>query len=332
MVDGEVTTVQTTQNYATSIYGDSSYAVGDNVTTNSSGYITNLSGLNVSETDGYQTYMGTKRVSNETVGLGNGWYTYSDDVVVARYDGSDLTISTISSIRDDANDMVVAVFDSGSVVAMLIMEDAVSESIVDDGDIDLNDAVKVDDQEALDAALENIGENDIILLSGGTYELSATVSGDLTIVGTGNVVIEAVDATSVSGIYMNSGNLTVSGVDFVAGSTEGYARGIHTAGGYNGTITVVDCTFDGLTTGIFLNGCNNITVESCTFTDCTAGIGVDSLTGTLQITDCTFSGNGEDIGIGAGVSAGDKVIGDIEGLNINDGRPKHEEPVEEPEV
>ena len=94
-----------------------------------------------------------------------------------------------------------------------------------------------------------------------------------------------------AGILMSGSNdLYVEGVNFTG------TRGIVTDTVYAGTITVKDCTFDGLVTGIYINAAAGGTIEDCAFTDCTAGISANGLTGDLNISNSTFRGNGEDIG------------------------------------
>ena len=70
------------------------------------------------------------------------------------------------------------------------------------------------------------------------------------------------------------------------------SRGICFSGQMNSNITAVveNCTFEDLTTGIYMGGVANATVTGCTFTNCTAGIGgTDDITGQLTVSNCTFS-------------------------------------------
>lgn len=50
------------------------------------------------------------------------YYTYSDDVVVVYYDGDDLRTANITSVGDDENDSVIAIFDDGQIIGLCITE------------------------------------------------------------------------------------------------------------------------------------------------------------------------------------------------------------------
>lgn len=157
-----------------------------------------------------------------------------------------------------------------------------------------SDAALVSSSAELQAA---VGSKGTVYLTEGTYELGESVSSDLTIVGDGNVVLKTKAPVSGdnAGIHVSgSADLTVEGVTFKAEGAA--ARGIATAPGYTGTISIKNCTFDGVATGIFLNACAGGTIENCVFQNCDAGISVDGLSDTLTIKNCSFSGNTEDIG------------------------------------
>lgn len=49
-------------------------------------------------------------------------YAYDEDVVVARFDGDDLTKSTIGRIKDDGNDKVTYVLDGKVLMGVCITE------------------------------------------------------------------------------------------------------------------------------------------------------------------------------------------------------------------
>ena len=157
-----------------------------------------------------------------------------------------------------------------------------------------SDAALVSSSAELQAA---VGSKGTVYLTEGTYELGESVSSNLTIVGDGNVVLKTKAPVSGdnAGIHVSgSADLTVEGVTFKAEGAA--ARGIATAPGYTGTISIKNCTFDGVATGIFLNACAGGTIENCVFQNCDAGISVDGLSDTLTIKNCSFSGNTEDIG------------------------------------
>ena len=73
---------------------------------------------------------GTQKAEDGTVGLGKdasgkwNYYAYSDDVVVARWDLDDQKIvsSRINSVKDDTNDVVVAIMEGKVVVGLFIIE------------------------------------------------------------------------------------------------------------------------------------------------------------------------------------------------------------------
>ena len=99
----------------------------DSITYNSDGLVTNV-GLydNESGGDGYVTgSTGTGRSSNETVRLNDQdrSYAWDDEVVVVRYNyKGDLSVSSISSVKNDANDGYLAVLDSNVLIGLIIRE------------------------------------------------------------------------------------------------------------------------------------------------------------------------------------------------------------------
>ena len=148
VVDGEVVTLQVKDNSTaadklvkrTADYSfdddgvrisDTKYIVAlDSITENSDGLVTNVSRYD-DETikdngDGYVVgYNGTGKAENETVRLNDqgSRYAWDDEVVVVRYNyKGDLDISRISSIKDDPNDLYVAVLDSNVLTGICIVE------------------------------------------------------------------------------------------------------------------------------------------------------------------------------------------------------------------
>ncbi|MGI5934755.1 MAG: S-layer homology domain-containing protein [Lawsonibacter sp.] len=67
---------------------------------------------------------GTKKAENGTVGLGGTYYAYSDDVVVARWnlDDQDVELSRINSVKNDTNDVAIAIMDGRTVIGLFIIE------------------------------------------------------------------------------------------------------------------------------------------------------------------------------------------------------------------
>ena len=247
VVDGEVTTVQAATTYKIE---DGDYALGDVVKTNSKGYITDLTGIDPDEKaeNGYKVYTGTKRVSDETIGIGSNWYTYSDDVLVVKIEDGELSISSISGVKNDTNDSVVAVFDDGVVVAMFIT--------VKDGNPSLEDGeAAVSSDEELEDALQDEDVDTITLYSGEyTFPEAIELDRDLTIIGEGNVEVGNLKLTN------SSYDLYISGVNFVVDG--GY--GMNLAHSYTGDVTIEDCTFTARY-GIYVDEAGTITVRDCTF-------------------------------------------------------------------
>ena len=147
-----------------------------------------------------------------------------------------------------------------------------------------------------------------ILLAADEYSIPALD------IGSGSFVLESEEGATFNRIDegfitirgAENASMTVRGIDFAgqtANDTSG-TRGICFSGQANSnvTLTVEDCRFSNLTTGIFLGGVANATITGCSFTDCFAGIGgSEDITGTLAVDDCSFSGNTENIGwAGAG--------------------------------
>ncbi len=75
-----------------------------------------------------KTGIGTEGEDDEVIGIGDAagknyaTYAYDEDVVVARFDGDDLTKSTIGRIKDDGNDKVTYVLDGKVLVGVCITE------------------------------------------------------------------------------------------------------------------------------------------------------------------------------------------------------------------
>ena len=144
VVDGEVVTLQVKENSTAAqklvtnitegydlnggILNDGKALIAlDSITYNSDGLVTNV-GLydNESGGDGYVTgSTGTGRSSNETVRLNDQdrSYAWDDEVVVVRYNyKGDLSVSSISSVKNDANDGYLAVLDSNVLIGLIIRE------------------------------------------------------------------------------------------------------------------------------------------------------------------------------------------------------------------
>ena len=122
-----------------------------------------------------------------------------------------------------------------------------------------------------------------VYLTDGNFTMDAKVNGNLTIIGDSNTVLTTTSANTAedAGLYVSAGNLVVKNVTF-----KGEGNGIVTQPGFAGTVTIENCTFDGVNIGIYLNGCAGGTISGCTFKNVGyAAIGIDTLTGTLTLSD-----------------------------------------------
>ncbi len=122
-----------------------------------------------------------------------------------------------------------------------------------------------------------------VYLTDGDFEMTSKVEGDLTIIGNDNTVLTTTSANTAedAGLYVTGGNLVVKNVTF-----QGEGNGIVTQPGFAGTVTIENCTFDEVHIGIYLNGCAGGTISGCTFKNVGyAAIGIDTLTGTLTLSN-----------------------------------------------
>ena len=80
---------------------------------------------------------GTKKAEDGTVGLGGTYYAYSDDVVVARWnlDDQDVEMSRINSVKNDTNDVAIAIMDGRTVIGLFIIENKGGEADVKEYDV-----------------------------------------------------------------------------------------------------------------------------------------------------------------------------------------------------
>ena len=147
VVDGEVVTLQVKENSTAaqklvtnitegydldggSLNDGKALIALDSITYNSDGLVTNV-GLYDSDAvtpddgDGYVTGIGTGRSSNETVKLETAGrsFAWDDEVVVVRYNyKGDLSVSSISSVKNDDDDGYLAVLDSNVLIGLIIRE------------------------------------------------------------------------------------------------------------------------------------------------------------------------------------------------------------------
>ena len=136
VVDGATTTLMVkataTDAVNTLVNGSKHVVALKSITTNDDGLVTNVKAYETSEADEDTYYVemtGTLAEEKDTVGIGlvkdgaDKYYAYSDDVVVARYNyKNEFEVSRISSIKNDANDEVVAVLDENVLIGICIIE------------------------------------------------------------------------------------------------------------------------------------------------------------------------------------------------------------------
>ena len=157
----------------------------------------------------------------------------------------------------------------------------------------------------LQAAINSAMDGGTVVLPAGEYVIPLLSNlGDKEVVIQGEEGAEFVgrgDEGFITVRGSENAKLTVRGMTFkgeTANDTTG-TRGVCFSGqaNTNATLVVEDCTFENLTTGVFLGGVANATVTNCTFRNCFAGIGgSEDVTGTLKVENCVFEGNTETIG------------------------------------
>lgn len=144
-----------------------------------------------------------------------------------------------------------------------------------------------------------------IYLTDGEFKMSSKVEGDLTIIGDEDTVIVSTSENTAedAGLYVTTGDLVVENITFT-----GIGNGIVTAPDFTGTVTIRNCTFDGVNNGIYLNNCAGGLISGCVFKDVKhAAIGIDTLTGTLTLSNKDYGTAGE-------------IGGDIEAFNGSEGK------------
>ena len=125
--------VKNIDNNAAQISSKKSVVALKSITENADGFVTSAKvyakldndndGVLFSNTD--KLYVtGTMKAEDGTVGLANKYYAFSDDVVVARWslDDQDVELSRINSVKNDSNDVAVAIMDGNTVIGLFIIE------------------------------------------------------------------------------------------------------------------------------------------------------------------------------------------------------------------
>ena len=134
-----------------------------------------------------------------------------------------------------------------------------------------------------------------IALGSGVFELTGSVSSDLTISGNGDTTIvpatEGGSAIQVSG----SAELTLENVTISSDSERGMLVRNATQDD-TGTITLDGCTFEGGRFGVYIDGLSGGSITNCTFRDyAKAAIGIgNSLGGELEISDNDYGTDTDD--------------------------------------
>ena len=128
VVDGQVKTLNVKQNSSadTALIADKGIVALKSVTENSDGLVTSVreyKGYDKVTGDGFIEGSSTQKAEKDTVGLDGTRYSWTDDVVVVRYDyKGDFSTSRISSIKNDPNDKFVAVLDGDVITGICILE------------------------------------------------------------------------------------------------------------------------------------------------------------------------------------------------------------------
>ena len=134
-----------------------------------------------------------------------------------------------------------------------------------------------------------------IALGSGVFELTGSISSDLTISGNGDTTI--VPATEGGSAIQVSGDaeLTLENVTISSDSERGMLVRNATQDD-TGTITLDGCTFEGGRFGVYIDGLSGGSITNCTFRDyAKAAIGIgDSLSGELEISDNDYGTDTDD--------------------------------------
>ena len=220
----------------------------------------------------------------------------TDDYELVIFDPNNATT------RELTNAIVAALEDEGCTDVNVTIENGeITEVTAQDGKATLKfttgDGTLVpaaDTEEELNEQLEAIMTDEdatsgTVYVGTGTFTLDTVITKGVTIIGNGNTTLlnTVFEGPQSAGIYVNGeteGNVTISGVNFTG---EGMQYGIVTGwAGFTGNLTVTDCTFEGLSVGVYVNEASNVVVKDCVFESCTAhAIGAD------DFVSLTTSGN-----------------------------------------
>ena len=149
---------------------------------------------------------------------------------------------------------------------------------------------------ALVDAIAQVEDGGTVFVPAGEFSVGTISLGDKDVVlqgSEGTVLTSRQDEGFITVRGADGAKLTVRDMTFTGTANNDGSRGICFSGQMNSNITAVveNCTFENLTTGIYMGGVANATVTGCTFTNCAAGIGgTDDITGQLTVSNCDFSG------------------------------------------
>ena len=114
VIDGKITTIDVKSDVEVK-----TDILASKLTTNSKDVVTGITPYSTTGDDKMISGNGTKKTTDGTVGLGDTYYTYSEDVVVFRIEDNDFKSASVTSIRD-SEDSFKAVVKDGEVIAIFI--------------------------------------------------------------------------------------------------------------------------------------------------------------------------------------------------------------------
>ena len=117
VIDGQITTVDVAKDQKLT-----SDMLASKLTYNTKDVVTAIAEYedDSSKDDYYFGGKGTSKTADGTVGLGDGFFTYAEDVVVFKIEDNEFSKVSVTSIRDDVNDTFKAVIKDGEIIAIFI--------------------------------------------------------------------------------------------------------------------------------------------------------------------------------------------------------------------
>ena len=123
VIDGEITTVDVAKKLVDDEKKLDSDVLASKLTYNSKDVVTGITPYvgEESDKDDYAfSGKSTSKTADGTVGLGDGFFTYAEDVVVFKIEDNEFSKVSVTSIRDDVNDTFKAVIKDGEIIAIFI--------------------------------------------------------------------------------------------------------------------------------------------------------------------------------------------------------------------